>query len=146
MQIVTRPGGMKAQTVHGSRPSPRYFRDMAPLLRCTRAFWPLSYFIELIGAFPTTLKTPIGPRNKETPIGTKSSQSRLGVSGVSSAGSSEINPALRPHKFHSPEGPSTQYLRTLVPKTIPFMAFGTRVLKCWVLAPSGQYRTERRAP
>ena len=36
----------------------------------------------------------------------------------------------------SPEGPSTQYLRTLVPKTIPFMAFGTRILKHWVLGPS----------
>ena len=36
-----------------------------------------------------------------------------------------------------PEGPSTQYLRTLVPKTIPLMVFGTRVLKYWVLGPSG---------
>ena len=41
-----------------------------------------------------------------------------------------------------PEGPSTQYLRTLVPKSIPaipLMAFGTRVLKYWVLGlgPSG---------
>ena len=29
----------------------------------------------------------------------------------------------------NPEGPSTHYLRTLVPKTRPYMAFGTRVLK-----------------
>ena len=37
-----------------------------------------------------------------------------------------------------PEGPSTQYLRTPVPKTMPLMAFGTRVLKKnWVLGPSG---------
>ena len=36
-----------------------------------------------------------------------------------------------------PEGPSTQCLRILVPKTIPFMVFGTRVLKYWVLGPSG---------
>ena len=36
-----------------------------------------------------------------------------------------------------PEGPSTQYLRTLVPKTIALMVFGTRVLKYWVLGPSG---------
>ena len=35
------------------------------------------------------------------------------------------------------EGPSTQYLRTLIPKTIPLMAFGTRVLKYWVLGPAG---------
>ena len=37
--------------------------------------------------------------------------------------------------FLVPEGPSTQYLRTLVPKTIPLMAFGTRVLKHRVLGP-----------
>ena len=30
---------------------------------------------------------------------------------------------------YSPEGPSTQYLRTLVPNAIQGMAFGTRVLK-----------------
>ena len=36
-----------------------------------------------------------------------------------------------------PEGPSTLCLRTLVPKTIPLMTFGTRALKCWVLGPSG---------
>ena len=36
-----------------------------------------------------------------------------------------------------PLGPSTQYLRTLVPKTLMGMVFGTRVLKCWVLGPSG---------
>ena len=37
----------------------------------------------------------------------------------------------------SPEGPSTQHLRTLVPKTIKGMVFGARVLKSWVLGPSG---------
>ena len=31
----------------------------------------------------------------------------------------------------------TQYLKMLVPKTIPSMAFGTRVLKYWVLGSSG---------
>ena len=35
-----------------------------------------------------------------------------------------------------PEGPSTQYLRALVPKAINGMVFGTRVLKYWVLGPS----------
>ena len=40
-------------------------------------------------------------------------------------------------RFLCPEGPSTKYLRTLVPRTIPLMAFGTRVLKYWVLGPSG---------
>ena len=35
------------------------------------------------------------------------------------------------------EGPSTQHLRTLVPKAINGMVFGTRVLKHWVLGPSG---------
>ena len=34
------------------------------------------------------------------------------------------------------EGPSTQYLRFLVPKTILLMVFGPRVLKDWVLGPS----------
>ena len=37
------------------------------------------------------------------------------------------------------EGPSTQYFRVLVPKTIPLMVFGTRVLKFWVLGPSGKH-------
>ena len=37
-----------------------------------------------------------------------------------------------------PECPSTQHLRTLVPKTIPLvMVFGTRVLKYWALGPAG---------
>ena len=36
-----------------------------------------------------------------------------------------------------PEGPSAQYLRLLVPETILGMVFGTRVLKHWVLGPSG---------
>ena len=34
-------------------------------------------------------------------------------------------------------GPRTLYLRILVPKTIPSMAFGTRVLKYGVLGPFG---------
>ena len=36
----------------------------------------------------------------------------------------------------NPNQTSTQYLRTLVPQTIPLMVFGTRVLKYWVLGPS----------
>ena len=36
-----------------------------------------------------------------------------------------------------PEGPSSQYVRTLVPKTIPLMVFGIRVLICWVPGLSG---------
>ena len=35
-----------------------------------------------------------------------------------------------------PEGPSTQCLRTLGPKTIKSMVFETRSLKYWVLGPS----------
>ena len=35
-----------------------------------------------------------------------------------------------------PEGPSTQFLRTLVPKTSKGMVFGARVLKYWVLGPA----------
>ena len=38
-----------------------------------------------------------------------------------------------------PEGPSTQYIRTLVPKAIKGRVFGTRVLKCWVLGPCGYW-------
>ena len=38
---------------------------------------------------------------------------------------------------HYPEGPSTQYLRTLVPNTKPLMVLGIRVLKYWLLGPSG---------
>ena len=37
--------------------------------------------------------------------------------------------------LHCPEGSSTQYLRFLVQKNIPLVAFGTRVLKYWVLGP-----------
>ena len=36
----------------------------------------------------------------------------------------------------NPEGPSTQYVRTLVPRAIKNMVFGTRDLKYWVLGPS----------
>ena len=36
-----------------------------------------------------------------------------------------------------PEGPSTQYERTLVPKTMKSIVFGTRNLKYWLLGPSG---------
>ena len=36
-----------------------------------------------------------------------------------------------------PEGPSTQHVRTLVPKTVKGMVSGTGVLKYWVLGPSG---------
>ena len=38
----------------------------------------------------------------------------------------------------NPAGPSTQYLRFLVPKTILLVVFGTRNLKYWVLGPSGK--------
>ena len=36
-----------------------------------------------------------------------------------------------------PQRVQVPFLRTLVPKTIPSMAFGTRVLQWWVLGPSG---------
>ena len=35
------------------------------------------------------------------------------------------------------EGPSTQHLRPLDPKTIEGVVFGTRSLKYWILGPSG---------
>ena len=37
----------------------------------------------------------------------------------------------------TPEGPSTQYLRILVPNTIRSMVFGARDLKYWLPGPSG---------
>ena len=40
-----------------------------------------------------------------------------------------------------PEGPSTQCFRTLVPKSIQGMVFGTRRIKSWVLGASGRYFT-----
>ena len=45
--------------------------------------------------------------------------------------------------FHNKDSPTQRVpalniLKILVPKTIPCMAFGTRVLKHWVLGPSGQ--------
>ena len=45
-----------------------------------------------------------------------------------------------------PEAPTTQELRTQVPKTIPFMTFGTRVLKCWLLGPFGFWWLTRYHP
>ena len=35
------------------------------------------------------------------------------------------------------------YLRSLVPKTIPFTVFGTRVLKKWVLGPFGKAKAAK---
>ena len=37
------------------------------------------------------------------------------------------------------EGPSTQYLRFLVPNTMPVLVFGARNLKYWVLGPFGSF-------
>ena len=48
-----------------------------------------------------------------------------------------LNSYLCHPKAYFPEGPSTQYLRTLAPKAIKGMVFGTIVLKYWVLGPSG---------
>ena len=36
-----------------------------------------------------------------------------------------------------PEGPSTQYLMPLVPKTIPLMVFGIKIIEYCLLGPSG---------
>ena len=49
---------------------------------------------------------------------------------------SRIRPSTN-HTTHIPEAPSTQYVRTLVPKAIKGMDFGTRVPQYWVLGPSG---------
>ena len=47
---------------------------------------------------------------------------------------------LVPLAESDPEGPSSQYFRTLVPKTIPVMVFGTKCLTCWVLGSFGYQR------
>ena len=55
----------------------------------------------------------------------------------------EFNEAVMKGDMKDPEGPSIQYLRLLVSKTILFMAFGTRDLKYWVLGPSGVDNSRR---
>ena len=49
--------------------------------------------------------------------------------------------ALRPHTFHAQRVQVPNISRTLVPRTIQGMAFGTRVLKYRVLGPSGMFLT-----
>ena len=44
--------------------------------------------------------------------------------------------------YNNPEGPNTQYSRTLVPNTIKGMVLGTRVLNYWVLGPSAYLSCE----
>ena len=48
-----------------------------------------------------------------------------------------IDEKLEAAESLNPQGPSTQYLRSLVPNTIKSMVFGTRNLNYWVLGPSG---------
>ena len=55
------------------------------------------------------------------------------------SGSLEMNDS---NCLRHPQGPSTQYLRTLVATTGSEMIFGTRVLKCLVLGPSGLSATQ----
>ena len=43
----------------------------------------------------------------------------------------------------SPEGSSTQYLRSLAPRTIKGIVFGTRVPQYWVLGPFGKLSRAR---
>ena len=43
----------------------------------------------------------------------------------------------------SPQGPRTQCVRPLFPKTIKSMVFGTGVLRYWVLGPSGHTARSR---
>ena len=45
---------------------------------------------------------------------------------------------FRDLEVQDPQGRSTQYLRTLVPKTIKGMDFGTKDPTCWVLGPLGE--------
>ena len=45
------------------------------------------------------------------------------------------------NELRNPEGPSTECLRTLVPRNIKGMVFRTRDLKYWELGPSGPPKT-----
>ena len=70
---------------------------------------------------------------------------RVQIRGLSSI-SSRIQPqplcctasafCVSPEQEHLPEGPSTQCLRFLVPRTMPGRASGARSLKYWVRGPS----------
>ena len=52
-------------------------------------------------------------------------------------GSTKVITSQLPFKIPHPKGPYTAHLRTLVPKTIPSVVFGTRVLNRAVHAPFG---------
>ena len=58
-------------------------------------------------------------------------QGELDVESGYSEGTVEV------HFGFNPESPSTQYLRLLVPETIPLMVFRNKHLQYWVLRPSG---------
>ena len=64
------------------------------------------------------------------------SRCSFGESEVSQKPAEPHTPATLQSHSSYPEGPSTQNLRSLIPKTIPCMVFGTRVMKYWVLGPS----------
>ena len=75
---------------------------------------------------------------------------RAGRTGPPEQGDCSRNPGHSAGRQFSPaicipEGPSTHHLRTLVPNTIPLLVFGTRVLKYWVLGPSGYLMTDSLA-
>ena len=52
-------------------------------------------------------------------------------------------PGLQLWTEHNPEGPSTQYLRTLVPNTIKRMVFGTRNTNIGYLDPLGKHAAHK---
>ena len=56
---------------------------------------------------------------------------------VQTPGSSKRGTSRKCHSCYFPKGPYTAHLRTLVPKTIPGIVFGTSVLKWAVYGPFG---------
>ena len=67
---------------------------------------------------------------------------RMAISKAYSASDSSFGRLARTQAgLHScPEGPSTQYFRSLVPNTIISMVVGTRNLRYWVLGPLGWFQ------
>ena len=63
---------------------------------------------------------------------------RFGHSRVPRGVHTGLQPPCHGAQHSSPEGPSTQYLRFLVPKTILLLVFGTGDLKHCVIGPSGK--------
>ena len=94
--------------------------------------------------------TPLKPLTRKEPESRRSKVPNSGFASAGTCGSRQL-PFTKTcgrvrRGFCTPESPSTQYLRFLVPKTILLMVFGTRVLKYWILGPLGTECRLRATP